>query len=105
MSSAPKSQFVAFRSSSLNVLRNSSSSTRMLVEQGQNLLVDLGLGQPDARVIAQVIPGASVVDVLLVTILRLLGLRFAGDRAATVATMDEFTGVPHLVRAIDGLAK
>ena len=77
------------------------------VEEGKNLFVDLGLGHPNARMVFVVVPSASVVDVLLVAsgLLVFLRLSFAGDRTAAVAAMDEFTGIPHLMRAVDELAE
>jgi hypothetical protein len=56
-------------------------------------------------VVAKVIAGAAVVNVLSLTTLRLFGLRLTGDGASAVTTFDQFAAVCHLVRAVNFLAE
>lgn len=48
---------------------------------------------------------AAVVDVLPISALGLLRLRLAGDRATTVAALDQFACIGHLVRAVEALTE
>ena len=74
-------------------------------EQREDLIVQIVLGQPNSRMVAAVIPGTTVIDVMFDALLGLLLLGFAADSMLAMAAGNHSTGIHHFVRTIDLLAQ
>lgn len=70
-------------------------------EEGAVLGVHFVLGQTDTGVIAFVVLGTAVVDVIPISALGLFRLRLAGDGTTAMGTLDQIAGAGHLVLFVD----
>ena len=75
------------------------------IKDRKHLGVKLPLRQSDAGMIAFVVLGAAVVNIIPFPTLGHLRLTFARDRRTTVGTFNQIAGIRHLVLLVDLLAK
>ncbi len=75
------------------------------IKDRKHLRVQLPLGQSDAGMVAFVVLGAAVVNIIPFTALGHLCLSLARDRRTTVGTFNQIAGIRHLMLLVDLLAK